>query len=192
MSVIPTKTSGFVIQSSSREGSLSRRAACQVFCTSFLVIGFRLYIVAIWQSRLMHWSILLHHLDFIVLVEWLRPWMVRSQRRTQIRCADSDISIRRRRDGPLLIMFSSSWCRRAMLPQPRIRPSWMSGHRPNEFGHVCFASLQMVEIAMFSQSIRMCSRDSGDLLQLAQCALLARWGISFQNLPIRNAPWSAL
>jgi len=54
--MIPTKTSRFVIQSSSREGSLSRSAACHVSFTSFLMIGFWLYIVAMWWLRLMRWS----------------------------------------------------------------------------------------------------------------------------------------
>ena len=39
VSVIPTKTSGFVIQSSSREGSRSMSAVCHVSCTSFFVMG---------------------------------------------------------------------------------------------------------------------------------------------------------
>ena len=99
--------------------------------------------------------------------------MVRSQRRTQMRCADSEISIRRSLDGPDLVESSSSWWGRAMLPQPKIRPNWMSGHGPKVVGHVCFASDQMVEIATLSQSIRMCSSDSGEVLQLAQRALSA-------------------
>ena len=119
--------------------------------------------------------------------------MVCSQRRTQIRCADSEIRIRRSLEGPIFIMVSSSWSGRAMLPQPRTRPSWMSGHRPKEFGHVCFAGLQItVEIAAFSQSNRMWSRDSGDSLHLAQCTLWAYCGMSFQKLPIRKAPCMAL
>ena len=62
--------------------------------------------------------------------------------------------------------YAFLWCGRAMLLQPRIRPSWIC-HGPKEFGHVCSASLQMVDIAVLSQSIKMCLRDSGDSLQLA-------------------------
>ena len=75
-----------------------------------------------------------------------------------MRCADSEISMRRSLNGPVLIELSSSWWGRAMLPQPK---------------NVCFASDQMVEIATLSQTIRMCSSDSGEVLQLAQRALSA-------------------
>ena len=73
-----------------------------------------------------------------------------------------------------------------MLPQPRTKPSWMSGHWPKEVGHVCSASFQMVAIVTFSQSNKICSRDSGDSLHLAQLALWAYCGMSSQNFPIRK------
>jgi len=190
--VIPTKTSKLVIQSSSREGSCSRSMARHVSSTSFLVTGFQLYMEARCLSRLMCWLILLRHLDFTVSVEWLTPRIVCSQRRTQMRCTDSDIRMRRSLvDGPHLITLSSFWSGRAMLPHPRISPRCMAGHGPKDVGHVCHARFQIVEIMMLSQSISMCS-DSGASLQLEQCALWAYWGMSFQKSPIRNAPCRAL
>ena len=39
-----------------------------------------------------------------------------------MRCVDSDISILRSLDGPVLVLLSSSWFGRAILPQPRIKP----------------------------------------------------------------------
>jgi len=79
-----------------------------------------------------------------------------------------------------------------MLPHPRISPRWMSGHGPKDAGQVCRASLQVVEIAGFSQLISMWSRDSGASLQLEQFALWACWGIPIQKSPIWSAPCSAL
>ena len=125
-------------------------------------------------------------------VEWLSPWMDLSQRRTHIRCTDSDIRMWRSLDGPVLIMFLGCGSIALPLQDDEIRPRRISGHGPKAVGHVCRASVQMVEIATFSQSIRMCSRDSGDSLQLAQCALWEYWGMSFQKSPIRKAPCRAL
>ena len=181
-----------MIQSSSRKGNCSRRAACHVLSTSCLVTGFRLYIVAMWQSRSRHWLILLYHLVLIELGECVRPCMVCSHLSTQMRCADSDSSIQRSLDEPLLVESSSVWWGRVMLPQPRIRPIWMTSHGPKELGHVCLVSVQIVVIATLSQSIRICSRDSGEVLQLAHRALSVYWGMSSQNLLILKAPCMAL
>ena len=79
-----------------------------------------------------------------------------SQRSTQMRCADSEINVLRSLDGPLYVSGSSPSRGRAMLPQLRMSPSWMSGHGPKEEGHVCFAADQTVVTA------------SGEELQLAQ------------------------
>ena len=182
-----------MIQSSSRKGNRSRRAACHVLSTSCLVTGFWLYVVAMWRSKSRRWLILLYHLVLIELGECVpRPCMVCSHLSTQMRCADSDSSIWRSLDEPLLVESSLVWWGRAMLPQPRIRPIWMSSHGPKELGHVCLASVQIVVIATLSQSIRICSRDSGEVLQLAHHALLAYWGMSSQNLPILKALCMAL
>ena len=59
-------------------------------------------------------------------------------------------------------------------------------------GHVCRAMDQTVVTASLSQSIRMWSRDSGAVLQLAQWALWACCGILSQNWPIWRAPLIAL
>ena len=79
-----------------------------------------------------------------------------------------------------------------MLPQPKIRLSWTSGHGPKEDGHVCRAMDQTVVTASLSQSIRMWSRDSGEALQLAQWDLWACCGMLSQNWPIWRAPFIAL
>ena len=144
--------------------------------------------MAMLRSRLRQWLILLSHRDFIVLVKCLRPWIVRLQRSTQMRCADSDISILRSLDGPTCDSDSSFSRGRVMLPQPRTSPKWMSVHGPKEDGHVCFATDQTVVTASLSQSIKICSRDSGEELQLAQRALCANCGMSSQNWPIQKAP----
>ena len=74
-------------------------------------------------------------------------------------------------DGLLFFFLSFSGCGRAILPHPRTKPRDTSGHRPKEVGHVHLANCHILYAVGFSQSNRMCSRDSEIVLQLAQHAL---------------------
>ena len=68
--------------------------------TSCWVTGFRFHLVAMNRSKARQWFILFVQRFMVVSIEWFVPCMTRSQRSTQMRWADSDIRIRRRRERP--------------------------------------------------------------------------------------------
>jgi hypothetical protein len=95
------------------------------------------------------------------------PWIARSQRRTQIKYADSEIKIWSSRVGPLLwglLRRPSSRCRIvwgvAIRPHPSTVPSVISGQGMCVWGQWLLAISQVMERVVPGQFIRMCSIDS--------------------------------
>jgi hypothetical protein len=89
---LPTKTSRLLIQSAGKSRCFWR--ACLHVLMAIVVWGLSLLIiVAMIRSHVSRSFIFLSHLAFISSFEWMFSCIVLSHLRTQIRCADSDISI---------------------------------------------------------------------------------------------------
>ena len=106
------------------------------------------------------WLILFTQHDFVVCGVVVFPPMARSQRRTQIRCAASDMSIRRRREAPREVGFGRCWVVVDREPHPRMVPIVMCGQCGDSVGQLSVASCQIAGRSGLQHSSRMCSRVS--------------------------------
>ena len=119
--------------------------------------------------------------------------ITRSQRITQIRCADSDIRIRKSRVRACSVVRCSGGVSVAgfIAPQPRISPRLICGQGIFEDWQRELARFQIVFVSVLVQCIKMCSRFSVVALHWGHFSRCSRFLIWCQYLPMRRELWVA-
>ena len=183
-SLIPTKTSRFVVQS---VGNIDRSEMMgdQVF--SIFFFGYSLLLAfASLQSMLSLFTMAFFHL--VVITVFFRRWppIMWSHQSVQIRYVDSEIMMCFSLASPrcLTVGVSSLFVFGVIFPHPRMWPMVGAVQFACASGQVCRTRFHMVE----GHSVRMCSSDSIVFSQLVHFAHGSRFGMLFQKSPICRDP----
>ena len=187
-SLIPTKTSRFVVQS---VGNVDRSDTTgdQVFSTFFFGYSFLLAFASLRSMSSLFTMAFFHLVVIAVLFRWWPP-ITRSQRSVQIRYVDSEIMMRFSLASPrcLAVGVSALFIFGVMFPHPRMWPMVGAVQLACASGQVCRTRFHMVEFSVEGHSVRMCSSDSIVSTQLVHFARGSRFGMLFQKSPIRRDP----
>ena len=113
-----------------------------------------------WWSISILWLILFTQHDFVAWVVVVLPPMACSQRRTQMRWAVSEMSMRRRQEVPRVAVLGRCWVVVDRELQPRMVPIMMCGQGGGSNGQQSTASCQRADLPGLLHSSRICSRVS--------------------------------
>ena len=120
----------------------------------------RLTCSARWWSISILWLILFTQCDFVAWVVVVLPPMARSQCRTQMRWAVSEMSMCRRWEVPRVAVLGRCWVMVDRELQPRMVPIMMHGQGGGSDGQQSTASCQRADLLGLLHSSRICSRVS--------------------------------